>query len=196
MFVKLAELTQDGIRRKSDGSLPLDTLVQGVLDSFKIVAMVTPMPGPSSSSSSSGLAPKHESTGQGTGLSRSARKRADLANKNQKNEINRLRAENENLKRARQSAEPTLPWMRGGSSGQQDNKRGPRCPRELVNKQLEFDGKSVCYGFSLGTCPESNVVAPGDRCTRGWHICAEPGCGRNHSLKDHRGQGKGKGAKK
>ena len=28
---------------------------------------------------------------------------------------------------------------------------------------------------------------PGDKCAKGWHVCAEPGCQKNHSLTQHGG---------
>ena len=34
---------------------------------------------------------------------------------------------------------------------------------------VDADGKSICYGFNLGTCKDKN-------CKKGRHICCKPGC--------------------
>ena len=42
-------------------------------------------------------------------------------------------------------------------------------------------GDPICFGFSLGKC--ANKVAKG-RCSRGFHTCAIPSCGKHHAAKD------------
>jgi len=44
------------------------------------------------------------------------------------------------------------------------------------------NGEPLCYNFNLRGCPNAK---PGEKCGRGWHVCAEPGCGKNHSMRKH-----------
>ena len=62
--------------------------------------------------------------------------------------------------------------------------RGPNVPKDLVGKALETaDGKRICWPYNL---PNGCHDAPaGGQCTRGVHVCAEPGCGKAHSLQSH-----------
>ena len=44
-------------------------------------------------------------------------------------------------------------------------------------------GESMCFGFSLPSgCANAQ---PGGKRDRGHHVCAQPGCGKNHSLVNH-----------
>lgn len=53
----------------------------------------------------------------------------------------------------------------------------------IQNKEtVKAGGKHVCFAYNLEGCPNAS---PGDRCRRGWHLCAEPGCAANHSLNAH-----------
>ena len=82
-----------------------------------------------------------------------------------------------------------------GSSSQRSNfpkgsgkgkKGGPRnIPAELVGKVTQTrSGKPVCFGYNMACgCPHK--VKPGAQCLRGLHVCAEPKCGKNHSMQDH-----------
>ena len=62
--------------------------------------------------------------------------------------------------------------------------RGPNVPKDLVGKSLETtDGRRICWPYNLATgCSEAH---PGGQCSRGVHVCAEPGCGKAHSLQNH-----------
>eukprot|EP00435_Cladocopium_sp_Y103_P014805 s2689_g3.t1 len=44
---------------------------------------------------------------------------------------------------------------------------------------IDSDGKSICYGYNLGTCHDK-------ACKRGRHICCKPGCfSPNHNFLNH-----------
>lgn len=78
------------------------------------------------------------------------------------------------------------PSRKGKGKGKTKNKRGrgPNVPKDLVGKSLETaDGRRICWPFNLPSgCTDA---APGGQCTRGVHVCAEPGCGKPHSMKNH-----------
>lgn len=48
------------------------------------------------------------------------------------------------------------------------------------------DNEPICYNFNLAGC---DGAAPGERCDRGWHVCMMPGCGKPHSVKNHKNGG-------
>ncbi len=43
------------------------------------------------------------------------------------------------------------------------------------------DGRPLCFRFSKGTCPATNVPI-GKRCMKGWHLCAKGGCHGPHPM--------------
>ena len=98
-------------------------------------------------------------------------------------------------KRKHEDAKPTPkgtpgaqgpPPRKGKGKGKSKTKRGrgPNVPKDLVGKSLETtDGRRICWPFNLPSgCTDA---APGGQCTRGVHVCAEPGCGKHHSMQNH-----------
>lgn len=70
-----------------------------------------------------------------------------------------------------------------GSKGKGTKGKGPRVPAGLIGKALETrDGKRLCWAFNLAGC---NEAEPGQSCRRGLHLCAEVGCQKPHSLREH-----------
>ena len=53
--------------------------------------------------------------------------------------------------------------------------RGPNVPKELIGKALEGpNGQRICWPYNMSSgCKDA---PPGGKCSRGLHICAEPGC--------------------
>jgi len=93
----------------------------------------------------------------------------------------------------RKREEPPQPSPRRGAHGRKGKGkgktkskkgRGPNVPKELVGKSLETaDGRRICWPYNLATgCTDTH---PGGQCSRGVHVCAEPGCGKTHSLQAH-----------
>lgn len=78
------------------------------------------------------------------------------------------------------------PRQKGRGKGKKGGKAMPPVPAELRGKyHKNAAGEPICYGFNCASgCPEKNVK-PGERCSRGWHICAEPKCQKPHSLQQH-----------
>ena len=94
-------------------------------------------------------------------------------------------------KREEQAAPPPQPSKgqtrpKGRGKGKSKRKgRGPNVPKDLVGKALDtHDGRRICWPFNMQNgCPDA---APGGQCQRGVHVCAEPGCGKPHSLPNHK----------
>lgn len=83
-------------------------------------------------------------------------------------------------------ANPGRQSKKGKGKGKGKSKRkgrGPNVPRELVGKALEtIDGRRIFWPYNLKGCTDA---PPGGQCSRGVHVCAEPGCGKPHSLSNH-----------
>ena len=84
--------------------------------------------------------------------------------------------------------DPSRPAPRKGK-GKGKNKgkkrgRGPNVPKELIGKALEGPGgQRICWPYNMSTgCKDA---PPGGKCSRGLHICAEPGCQKPHGLQQH-----------
>lgn len=71
------------------------------------------------------------------------------------------------------------------SKGKGKKGKTPPMPAELRNKwHRTQNGEPLCFGFNTSKgCPSG--VADGQRCSRGWHLCAEPKCLQPHSMLQH-----------
>ena len=77
------------------------------------------------------------------------------------------------------------PQKKGKGSGK--GKKGGtrlRVPKELIGKWSQNkEGERLCWAFNMQCgCKDA---APGGSCSRGLHLCAEPGCLQPHSLQEH-----------
>ena len=65
--------------------------------------------------------------------------------------------------------------------------KGPKAGGKLKPPQgccsATADGRYICFAFNGQGCHESSVQ-PGDRCTKGYHICGKRGCFGNHSMQN------------
>ena len=76
---------------------------------------------------------------------------------------------------------------RPDNKGKGKGKKGsPNVPPELAGKvTITKTGKKVCWNYNLPSgC--SSGVKPGQACNRGLHVCAEPKCGKPHSMQEHK----------
>ena len=88
----------------------------------------------------------------------------------------------------KRSRTPTRPQPKNKGRGKGKSKkgvRGPNVPSALIGKALETPQKKrLCWAFNLPN--GCNAAKPGETCSKGLHVCAEPGCFKHHSLQDHR----------
>ena len=88
----------------------------------------------------------------------------------------------------KRSRTPNRPQPKNKGRGKGKSKkggRGPNVPSALIGKALETPQKKrLCWGFNLPN--GCNAAKPGETCSKGLHVCAEPGCFKHHSLQDHR----------
>ncbi len=78
-------------------------------------------------------------------------------------------------------SEPYIQKGKGKGKGKKGGKAS-RMPSDLVGCRSHTNsGSPICYGFNLKTCSET--VKDG-RCSKGFHICAVPRCGKHHPAID------------
>ena len=77
----------------------------------------------------------------------------------------------------------------GGDKGPgkgKGKKRSPPVPAELRGKWFKTSsGDPLCFGFNCASGCSSKINA-GERCPKGWHLCAEPKCQKAHSMQQHK----------
>ena len=70
--------------------------------------------------------------------------------------------------------------------GKGKGKKGktPPMPAELRNKwHRTSSGEPLCFGYN--TAKGCDMAKDGERCSKGWHLCAEPRCLQPHALPSH-----------
>ena len=89
-----------------------------------------------------------------------------------------------------QPARPTVSKKGGGkSSGKKGHGKGtrtwkPSIPQELLSMGcvgITSKGNPLCYDFQLGKC---SLAVQNQRCQKGMHLCAIPGCHKEHAAKN------------
>ena len=77
------------------------------------------------------------------------------------------------------------PQQQKGKGKSKTKGKTPPMPLELRNKwHKNAAGEPLCFGYNT-TKGCNSGVKDGERCTRGWHLCAEPKCLQAHSLQAH-----------
>ena len=77
----------------------------------------------------------------------------------------------------KRSRTPTRPQPKSKGRGKGKSKKG-RGPNVAPQK------KRLCWAFNLPN--GCSAAKPGETCSKGLHVCAEPGCFKHHSLQQHR----------
>ena len=88
-------------------------------------------------------------------------------------------------KRSRSPRESQPVKGKGVPKGRSGKSRGPNIPAGFINKALETPQKRrLCRAYNLPNgCSKAKA---GESCSKGIHLCAEPGCFKPHSLQDRR----------
>ncbi len=75
------------------------------------------------------------------------------------------------------------PYVQPGGKGNPKGKTPPM-PTELRGKwHKHSNGEPLCFGYN--TSRGCNHAKDGEKCNKGWHLCAEPKCLQPHSLQAH-----------
>ena len=87
----------------------------------------------------------------------------------------------------RVASEGDQPWKRPKGKGRGKSKFGPSkgTPEALKDKvTYTKSGKPICWAYNLpGGC--ASAIQAGQSCSKGLHVCAEPKCGKPHSMQHH-----------
>ena len=101
-------------------------------------------------------------------------------------EISRLKEQVKNLQGQIKNAQ-TRQLSSSSQKGKKGNGKGKnkmiRLPPPLIGMSpTTASGEPNCYDYNLKKCDKA---APGQRCSKGWHLCMRHGCGQAHSQLDH-----------
>ena len=74
-----------------------------------------------------------------------------------------------------------------GKKGFSKGSKGtPAMPRELHGKwHKNAQGEPICFAFNTSQGCSEKGIKPGERCKKGYRICAEPRCQQSHALHEH-----------
>lgn len=176
-----SERCRGGVHRNEKGELPFAVAMRDAMFEPEVRFRMTwlPIGSRASSSSSAGATAHEENRGEKRKLAR------------MEVELHRLRTElaasRANSAAARAGAAPHQ--VRGGQRKAQSKGAGRQMrktvPQALIDKQTTTaDGIAICWNFNMPVgCAEARA---GARCSRGLHVCAEPGCQQPHGLTAHR----------
>jgi hypothetical protein len=168
-FVKMAELTQAGLRLKPDGTLPVETAMTEVVTSTAFLFMLMQLPARAGASSSVPALQEMQS--------KQARKR-----KHEDNLAASHAAKAAKLAAAGAKGRGAAAAAAGKGAGKAA--KGSRMPAALIGcDSTKPDGARICFGYNLGTC--TAAVAPGSACPQGLHCCCVKGCYASHAKPAH-----------
>lgn len=161
LFTRLAEITRTGIRKRPDGTLPMEDGIRLVLRETKFNCILMQL------QSNKRPAPHLGAHGDDAPLSKRAKKA---------------------VAKAAAASKASLPGKGGTGKGAAAAAKGSGKGRKGIPAALvglnhrTAANEPICFGFALGTC---SAAAPGSKCPKGWHTCMKPGCELKHSLADH-----------
>ena len=78
-----------------------------------------------------------------------------------------------------------------GKGGKHNRQQHWQLPHVFLGKtvrlptgtQLGTPGDAISFNFNFGFCCGG---VPSQRCDKGWHVCAKPGCQQVHGMTNHR----------
>ena len=193
---QLGERLQEKVRGRPGGNPPADDLIETILTSRRVSHILqNAMRIQVSSGVKRNLdgTPRTQQKGDGKGA-------GEGAGKKKKHRGARRKATQEAAAQRRQeeqaAAASAQAGGRGGGRGRgrKGDGRGrgrgaaaksePRRPSQLIGHEVQnAQGENLCWHFNLDTCTSGKK--PGERCSKGWHLCARKGCGfQPHAFKD------------
>ena len=182
LFKYLMKNSREGIR-PAGGVAPLEAILDRAITAAEIRLLLAPLP----AGSSSGTKRKHDEAEEDMSAGK-LRGSVDEVTK-LKRTIENLTGQVRNLK-GRGSKPPSSsgkgkgPGRGGKGLMTRAFRSSVKMPAELMGQNPMTDsGEPICYSYNLNGCPDA---APGQRCTKGWHVCTKPGCQAVHSQRNHK----------
>ena len=172
-FKQLAYLTSNGIKKDGARRRPCDEGLIKILDDPDFRQALANLPGRAEN--------KRKSDNSDSGDEKIKRR------KTKAQRLSGLRSRLENVKAQYAALMGQLP---AGSAAPQATSKGKgkgksvRMPVDLIGKHsMTSDGRRICFGYNLpGGC---TAAAAGKECSKGHHVCMEPGCYGPHPVHKH-----------
>ncbi len=176
VFLELADQTRTGIRVRPDGKRPIDELMTSCTKTFEIVALLTNQPARNQGNL------RRQDEFQPVDQEPAGKKQRAPKTQRLQATIAKLQADLRDARSANVQGQPRGGAPRWDQPKGKGKGAGPM-PKGLIGKaRTTEDGRPICFNFNLEGCPNAQR---GDRCPRGFHVCAEPGCEGNHPLHEH-----------
>ena len=170
MFRQIARECRSGLRWRG-GLPPFELAMKSLLFNPSIRLMLMPLPivgAAAAASASSGREPDWDPPGPSKRALRRQKRQAEMAAKGGGRDG---------------GSTPKVPRVEGPKGGGKDaGKGGNFKAMEGKVRNLPSNGEPICFNYNIRGCPNA---APGQRCPRGWHVCAETGCQKNHPMFEH-----------
>ena len=164
LFRRVAKVARGGIKRRPDGTYPLEPLFERELNSHQVAQFL------------SWLAKPEPTRG-------SKRGGVEVSESESQKTIRRLEGQVAALKgqgskgKVKGKGKGKQPWRSTGV---------PAMPKQMVDWGCvphTPNREPYCFGFQLGNCTR---VEAGQKCDKGWNKCAMPGCNKaEHCAKNH-----------
>jgi len=140
-FVRMQEMTRDGIKPLPTGDRPLDAVVRNLETDHNVIYYMLPTPV-------------------------AKEKPSEKPTKNPGNDSKKDGKEKDwNWKQW----SPKQSWKKSGTG---------RLPEALKGcSSSTGDGKRLCFAYNINGCDKAQ---PGERCDKGYHLCATKNCGGKH----------------
>ena len=173
VFIEIGARTVGGVGVRPDGTIPVEVAMRDILNSPEFLFLLMQMPATSGGNSSSGskqVSSKGSGKNRGTSRSRSRRRKVtEMQDRNRKANAT-----------ARASSSSGKGQKTKGGKASKGRSKGPFDPSTEVGRTV--DGAPICFAFNTGGCTE---CSPGERCSKGFHVCWKIGCGQSSSSHSH-----------
>ena len=150
-FVRMQELSRDGIKPAADGTRPLDAIIEDMHRDHSVIYYMLPVPEAPKASKPAGSNPP--------------------ASSNWKQQPSQGNQGNSSWK-TKQT------WKQTSKSKQSSWNNEGKLPVQLkgCNSALA-DGTRICFAYNISSCDNAK---PGESCNKGKHVCATKNCGEAH----------------
>ena len=176
LFTRLAALTAGGLGQRPDRSWPVADGVKAVIAEAGFLFLLMQMPAPAGAGRSEPAKLLQVPKGAARSDSRSRSRRRKITDKNNQN-----RAKNEATRSSSSGGKGAAKGRGKGRGKGKGKSKGSRFDSSCETCRTAA-GDPICFGYQDGSCSE---VAPGLRCSKGFHVCWKIACGQNRAGKDH-----------
>lgn len=173
LFKKIIKETRDRIR-PSGGVAPVQQALRLAINAPEIQLHLQPLPGASASKRTNSEEPEDAAAPKRAKQATSEVERLKRTIENLSGQVKNLKGSPRAKQKGKGKGGKSIPTPHGTI----------RMPPELIGQNAtNGDGEPICFSFNLNGCRGAKA---GQRCSKGWHVCAKPGCDGHHSQRDHK----------